>query len=160
MVFSVSYWAFFVIPQPLYLISVFLSDKIFCLLAVCHFPQGHFSMIHTIKTALLYAHSQDFTKSSIFCLKTACYVHIAVQLKDLGSKFLHAVEPQGRMDFNNTVQRITFQPNVSLVDVTVNFFDDAINEADEGFLIVVRVDPANVSNEALVLVTIRDDDRT
>ena len=88
------------------------------------------------------------------------YVHIAVQLKDVGSKFLYAVEPQGRKDFNNTVQRITFYPNVSSVDVTINFFDDAINEADEGFLIVVRVDPANVSNEALVLVTIRDDDRT
>ena len=110
-------------------------------------------MIHT----LLYAHSQHFTKS---CLKTARYVHIAVQLKDLSSKFLYAVEPQGRKDFNNTVQRITFYPNVSSVDVTINFFDDAINEADEGFLIVVRVDPANVSNEALVLVTIRDDDRT
>ena len=71
------------------------------------------------------------------------------------------------MDFNNTVQRITFQPNVPSVDVTINFFDDAINEADEGFLIVVRVDPAasNLQNTALdwngvALVTILNDDRT
>ena len=76
----------------------------------------------------------------------------------MGSKFLYAVEPQGRKDFNNTVQRITFPSNATTV--TIDIFDDAINEADEGFLIVVRVDPANVSNEALVLVTIRDDDRT
>ena len=74
------------------------------------------------------------------------------------------------MDFNNTVQRITFQPNVPSVDVTINFFDDAINEADEGFLIVVRVDPAasnlqDVSNVTLdrngvALVNIHNDDRT
>ena len=53
-----------------------------------------------------------------------------------------AVEPQGRMDFNNTEQRVTFAPSNSdmIVDVTINFLDDAINEADEGLLVVVRVD--------------------
>ena len=104
----------------------------------------------------------------MFYLKTACYIHIAVQLKDLGSKFLYAVEPQGRMDFNNTVQRVTFHPNAAeTVNVTIDIFDDAINEADEGFLIVVRVDPAasNLQNMVLdwnsvALVTILDDDRT
>ena len=76
------------------------------------------------------------------------------------------------MDFNNTVQRVTFAPSTSseTVDVTIDFFDDAINEADEGFLIVVRVDPAasnpqDISNVALdrngvALVTIHNDDRT
>ena len=101
-----------------------------------------------------------------------CYVHIAVQLKDLGSKFLYAVEPQGRMDFNNTVQRVTFAASTSFETMTVkiDIFDDAINEADEGFLIVVTVDPAasnpqEVSNVTLdqngvALVTILNDDRT
>ena len=52
----------------------------------------------------------------------------------------------------------------------IDIFDDAINEADEGFLIVVRVDPAasnpqDVPNVALnwngvALVTILNDDRT
>ena len=105
-------------------------------------------------------------------MKTTCYVHIAVQLKDLGSKFLYAVELQGRMDFNNTVQRVTFAASTSseTMAVRIDFFDDAVNEADEGFLIVLRVDPAasnqqEVSNVTLVrngvaLVTILNDDRT
>ena len=111
-------------------------------------------MIHTIKTVLLYAHSQHFTK--------ICYVHIAVQLKDLGSTFPYAVEPQGQKDFNNTVQMITFHPNAAeTVDVAIDIFDDAINEADEGFLIVVRrVDQAALDQSVVVLVTILDDDRT
>ena len=81
-----------------------------------------------------------------------------------------AVEPQGRMDFNNTEQRVTFAPSNSdmIVDVTINFLDDAINEANEGFLIVVRVDvnasdPQDVSNialerEGVASVTILNDD--
>ena len=110
-------------------------------------------MIHTIKTALLYAHSQHFMK--------ICYVHIAVQLKDLGSTFLYAVEPQGRKDFNNTVQKITFHPNAAETNVAIDIFDDAINEADEGFLIVVRrVDQAALDQSVVVLVTILNDDRT
>ena len=75
------------------------------------------------------------------------------------------------MDFNNTVQRVTFAPSGSdmIVDVAINFFDDAINEADEGLLVVVRVDEAasdqqDVSNIALerngvASVTIINDDR-
>ena len=82
-----------------------------------------------------------------------------------------AVEPQGRMDFNNTVQRVTFAPSGSdmIVDVTINFLDDAINEANEGLLVVVRVDeaasdPQDVQNlalerEGVVSVTIINDDR-
>ena len=75
------------------------------------------------------------------------------------------------MDFNNTVQRVTFAPSGSdmRVDVAINFFDDAINEADEGLLVVVRVDEnasdqQDVSNIALerngvASVTIINDDR-
>ena len=105
-------------------------------------------------------------------MKTTCYVYIAVQLKDLGSNFLYAVDPQGRKDFNNTVQRITFSLSTSseMMVVRIDIFDDAINEADEGFLIVVGVDPAasnqqEVSNVTLdrngvALVTILNDDCT
>ena len=76
------------------------------------------------------------------------------------------------MDFNNTVQRVTFAASTSseIMDVTIDFFDDAINEADEGFLIVVRVDPAasNLQDVSIVtldrngvaLVNIHNDDRT
>ena len=94
-------------------------------------------------------------------------------MKDLGSTFLYAVEPQGPKDFNNTVQKITFRPNIfsETVDVTIDIFDDAINEADEGFLIVVRVDLAAShlqdilsavldQNYSVALVTILNDDRT
>ena len=82
-----------------------------------------------------------------------------------------AVEPQGRMDLNNTVQRVTFVPSGSdmIVDVTINFLDDAINEANEGLLVVVRVDeaasdPQDVQNlalerEGVASVTIINDDR-
>ena len=105
-------------------------------------------------------------------MKTTCYVHIDVQLKDLGSKFLYAVEPQGRMDFNNTVQRVTFAASTSseTTAVRIDFFDDAVNEADEGFLIVLRVDPAasslqevlnvTLDQNGVALVTILNDDRT
>ena len=54
--------------------------------------------------------------------------------------------------------------------VRIDIFDDTINEADEGFLIVVRIDPAasnpeDIPNVALnrngvALVTILNDDRT
>ena len=93
-------------------------------------------------------------------------------MKDLGSKFLYAVDPQGPKDFNNTVQEITFSLSTSFetMAVRINFFDDAVNEADEGFLIVLRVDPdasnlQEVSNVTLdqngvALVTILNDDRT
>ena len=76
------------------------------------------------------------------------------------------------MDFNNTVQRVTFAASTSsqTVDVTIDIFDDAINEADEGFLIVVRVDPTasnpqDVPNVALnrngvASIIILNDDRT
>jgi len=93
-------------------------------------------------------------------------------LKDLGFKFLHAVEPQGRMDFNKTAQRVVFALNTSpeTVNVMIDFFDDAINEADEGFLIVLRVDAAAsnlqdisdviLERNGVSLVTILNDDRT
>ena len=99
-------------------------------------------------------------------------MHIAILLKDLGFKFLHAVEPQEQKDFNNTAQRVVFALNTSpeMVNVMIDFFDDAINEADEGFLIVMRVDPAAsnpqdipdviLERNGVSLVTILNDDRT
>ena len=92
-------------------------------------------------------------------MKTACYVYIAVQLKYLGSKFLYAVEPQGRKDFNNTVQNIIFHPNdAETMNVTIEIFVDTINEADEGFVVIVMGDQAVSNMQRVALVTILDDD--
>ena len=92
-------------------------------------------------------------------MKTACYVHIAVRLKYLGSKFLYAVEPQGRKDFNNTVQSIIFHPNdAEKMNVTIEIFDDTINEADEGFVVVMG-DQALSNMQCVALITILNDDR-
>ena len=69
------------------------------------------------------------------------------------------------MDFNNTVQTITFDPSTSpeTVDVVISFIDEAINEANEGFLVVVRVtsNQQNVTldREGVASVIIIDDDR-
>ena len=69
------------------------------------------------------------------------------------------------MDFNNTVQMVTFNPSTSAetAEVTINFFDDAINEADEGFLVVVRAtsNQQNVTldREGVASVIIINDDR-
>ena len=69
------------------------------------------------------------------------------------------------MDFNNTVQMVTFDPSTSnaTVDVVINFIDDAINEADEGLLVVVRA-TSNQQNitldrEGVASVIILNDDR-
>ena len=69
------------------------------------------------------------------------------------------------MDFNHTVQRIdiapTNTPTTVNVNVTINIFDDAINEANEGFLVIVRVDrAANMDRSYVGIVTILDDDCT
>ena len=69
------------------------------------------------------------------------------------------------MDFNNTVQMVTFDPSTSAetAEVMINFFDDAINEADEGFLVVVRAtsNQQNVTldREGVASVIIINDDR-
>ena len=69
------------------------------------------------------------------------------------------------MDFNNTVQMVTFNPSTSAetAEVTINFFDDAINEADEGFLVVVRAtsNQQNVTldRDGVASVIIINDDR-
>ena len=68
------------------------------------------------------------------------------------------------MDFNNTVQMVTFDPSTSAetAEVMINFFDDAINEADEGFLVVVRAsNQQNVTldREGVASVIILNDDR-
>ena len=69
------------------------------------------------------------------------------------------------MDFINTAQSVTFAPSTSpeTVAVVISFIDDAIDEADEGFLVVVRV-TSNQQNvildrEGVASVIIIDDDR-
>ena len=67
------------------------------------------------------------------------------------------------MDFNHTVQRIYIASTntPTTVNVTINIFDDTINEANEGFLVIVRVDrAANMDWSYVGIVTILDDDRT
>ena len=69
------------------------------------------------------------------------------------------------MDFINTAQSVTFDPSTSpeTVAVVISFIDDAIDEADEGFLVVVRV-TSNQQNvildrDGVASVIIIDDDR-
>ena len=69
------------------------------------------------------------------------------------------------MDFINTAQSVTFDPSISpeTVAVVISFIDDAIDEADEGFLVVVRV-TSNQQNvildrDGVASVIIIDDDR-
>ena len=72
------------------------------------------------------------------------------------------------MDFNNTVQTVTFAPSTTAetVSVVISFIDDAINEADEGFLVVVRADAVasnqqnvTLDREGVASVIIINDDR-
>ena len=69
------------------------------------------------------------------------------------------------MDFNNTVQTVIFAPSTTAetVSVVISFIDDAINEADEGFLVVVTVasNQQNVTldREGVASVIIINDDR-
>ena len=75
-----------------------------------------------------------------------------------------------RQDFSNMIQMVTFPPSsieeLQTLDITV--FDDSINEATEGYLLMVDViadmsDPRDVANFQLVnggisLVVVTDDD--
>ena len=69
------------------------------------------------------------------------------------------------MDFINTAQSVTFAPSTSpeTVDVAISFIDEAINEADEGFLVVVTVTSnqqnVQVDREGVASVIILNDDR-
>lgn len=73
------------------------------------------------------------------------------------------------MDFNNTSQTVTFEPSLSQVQesVTINLVDDSINEAEEGFVIVIQVvEIGSVDQQGLILdrngvalVRITDNDR-
>ena len=72
------------------------------------------------------------------------------------------------MDFNNTVQTVIFAPSTTAetVSVVISFIDDAINEADEGFLVVVRADAVasnqqnvTLDREGVASVIIINDDR-
>lgn len=75
----------------------------------------------------------------------------------------------GKMDFNNISQTVTFEPSLSQVQesVTINLIDDSINEAEEGFVIVIQVvEIGSVDQQGLILdrngvalVRITDNDR-
>ena len=73
-----------------------------------------------------------------------------------------------RTDFDNSVKTVTFEPSVSQLEETViiSLVDDSVNEADEGFIIIVKLveigtlDDQNLSLErnGVALVRIVDDD--
>ena len=74
-----------------------------------------------------------------------------------------------RNDFDNTSQEVTFDAGFSLSEktVTINFVNDTINEAEEGFIIVIWVveigetdrQSLNLEREGVALVRIVDNDR-
>lgn len=77
---------------------------------------------------------------------------------------------QGKQDFVNAIQSITFQPSTSSEDreVFIDFVDDEINEAIEGFFVIVSVNQSAIDPEAnediviarsVALLYINDDDR-
>ena len=86
------------------------------------------------------------------------------------STSVHFTVNSERQDFSNVIQMVTFQPSsteaLQTLDITV--FDDSINEATEGYLLMVDViadmsDPRDVANFQLVnggisLVVVTDDD--
>ena len=69
------------------------------------------------------------------------------------------------MDFINTAQSVTFVPSTSpeTVGVAISFIDEAINEANEGFLVVVRVTSnqqnVQLDRNGVASVIIINDDR-
>lgn len=79
-------------------------------------------------------------------------------------------EVNGRQDFDNTVQTLIVPPGSESIDQTISIpiFEDRINEAVEGLMLIVRVnktlsnpsDLANLKliNEGVCLLRIADDD--
>ena len=71
-----------------------------------------------------------------------------------------------RNDFNTTVQQVTFQPSTGNVDenININLVDDIINEAQEGFFVVIEVvqsgagDQINFVRNGVALIRINDND--
>ena len=81
-------------------------------------------------------------------------------------------EENGRNDFDNTTQEVVVSSGTATVDHSVSILinNDLINEADEGFLVVVRAnedksDPQDVAEleyvgNGVTLAIISDDDGT
>ena len=77
----------------------------------------------------------------------------------------------GRIDFDDTVQQLVIKASITSDDYTISIpiTTDAINEASEGFMIVMRPDEARsnpedvakltLSNNGVALGVIDDDDR-
>ena len=78
----------------------------------------------------------------------------------------HIIGDGTRNDFDNTVQQVIFAPSQgnSEQSVSINFVDDVINEAQEGFYIMIEVmesgptDVINLVRNGIALVRITDND--
>ena len=84
------------------------------------------------------------------------------------STCFHTLAVDGtRNDFDNTVQQITFPPNPANAEqiLTINLIDDTINEAQEGFYVMIRVvqsgptDQITFVRNGVALIRITDNDR-
>lgn len=70
-------------------------------------------------------------------------------------------------DFDNIEQQVTFEPSQGREEttITINFVDDIVNEAQEGFLITIEVEEIDPTDQftlvrnGVALVRITDNDR-
>ena len=85
--------------------------------------------------------------------------------------YIFAVEQNGRQDFIRNAKTVTFDPSDSFEEknVILEFLDDDINEATEGYFALLRVDEESSSNsedmdkleyirDGVTLIVINDDD--
>ena len=84
--------------------------------------------------------------------------------------FIYIAETNGRRDFDSSERTIVIPPGGNTIDqnVLIPIIDDRINEANEGFLLIVRaneagnnlLDLANLEymDEGVTLLRITDDD--
>ena len=103
---------------------------------------------------------------SFFCCAMCC---VNVTGSDL--IYYSAVDVNGRMDFDNSVQTLILEASITSDDymITIPVTKDSINEESEGFMIVMRPDegrsnPEDVArltyqNNGVALGVIDDDDR-
>lgn len=77
-------------------------------------------------------------------------------------KKLTAVELDGRKDFDNTVLEVVIKAGNSRImeSVNINITRDEINEAKEGFMIVMRANEEKSSVEDVKNLQFRDDGAT
>ena len=89
---------------------------------------------------------------------------------DLTFVLLHIDEENGQQDFDNTTRTVVIPAGGDTIDntVTIPIIDDRINEATEGFLLIIRANrvnnnPSDLANlkymdEGVTLLRITDDD--